>query len=121
MLHCEFRGEKWRGHIVVAVFDLEEEPGIGDHGLREIALDIGTAGKKSSRPSGLASPVPAATAAASVVIDLVLAELQFLVIVEIDERRERAADGGSFGIALRVFLQQIGRVAGEARVDTAGC
>ena len=52
-------------------------------------------------------------------IDLVLAELQLVVIVGVDERGECAADGGPFGIALGIFLEQIVGVTGEASVDSA--
>jgi hypothetical protein len=120
VLHCEFGGEERSSHVVVAVFDLNEQLWIGDHGLREIALDVRTTGEKSSAATTLlAGEIPAATAAAGVVVDLVFAELQFVVIVRIDQRGVRAANGRTFGIALGVFLEQIERVTAKAGVNSA--
>src|SRR5207249_11631554 len=76
---------------------------------------------KPPRSAFLADPVPAAAAcSAGVVINLVLSEFQFVVIVGIDQRRERTSHGGSFGVSLCVFLEQIVGIAGEARVNAAG-
>jgi len=67
------------------------------------------------RPSSSAHPIPISTAL--VVIVLVRTKFQFFVVILIQHRGECAADRRPFGIALRVFTQQIPRVAGESRVN----
>src|SRR5579859_2927543 len=121
MLHGEFRREKRSGHVVIAVFYLHLQFWIGDARLREITFPVGTAREKSAAATAAGTrPVPAAATAAGVVVDLVFAELKLVVIVFVDQRGVGAAHGRSFGIALRVFLEQIVGVAAKTRVNAAG-
>src|SRR5947208_15204118 len=84
-------------------------------------VDVWRAREKPPRSAVLADPVPAAAACpAGVVINLVLSEFQFVVIVGIDQRRDRAPHGWSFGVSLCVFLERVVGIAGEARVSAAG-
>ena len=119
--HGEFGGEERCGHIEVAVFDLDQQARVGDHGLGQVAFDVGSAGKEAGAGRFCwRVQFQVAAAAVGVVVDLVAAEFQLVVIVGVDERGERASDCGTFRIALGILFEQIVSVAGETRVDAPG-
>ena len=123
MRHRVLGRKKWSRHIVVAVLDLHQQFGIREHRLRQIALRIRRAGEPAATSATAASsrPIPRATVGVAVVVLLVFAELQFIVVVHIDQRRVCATHRWAFRVALRRFRQQIARVTREARVNaTAG-
>lgn len=98
VLHGVFCGEERSGQVVVAVFHLHKQLGVGDHRLRQVLIHVWGAGESESALLA-ASPVPTAERVRRVVVNLVLAEFQLVVIVGIDERGESATDGRAFGIA----------------------
>src|SRR5262245_16303644 len=120
--HGKFGREKRRRHVVVPVFYLHQQSGIGEHRLREVVLRVRRAREAASSSSSPAAcrarPVPASSAAAVVVL-FVLAEFQLIVVVHVEQRRECAAYRRAFRVALRRLRQQVSGVAGEARVNAA--
>src|SRR5260370_1157588 len=58
VLHREFRSEKRRGQIEIAVLDLYQQAWVGDHSLGQILIDIGRAREKSPRSSLSTNPLP---------------------------------------------------------------